>query len=78
MTHTSIIWYHIPVMFSSAVADDGLLFDTVQLYVPSSVAFRECIYLENLSLSNTVTPPSSSNESLVQVTVVTGPPVEIQ
>ena len=37
--------YIIPFTLSVAeVAESGLSFDTVQLYIPSSVAFRMCLY----------------------------------
>ena len=60
---------------------DGLLFSTVHLYTPPSLPLtvRVCVYCAVVALSNTVSFPSMTvMESLVQVTVVAGPPVEIQ
>ena len=58
------------------------LFSTVQLYSPgfSPVTVRVWLYCAVSVSSNTVTFPSVTVvvESLVQVTVVAGPPVEIQ
>ena len=62
-----------------AESGDGLLLDTVQMYSPPVVTFRECVYCAVTGSSNTVSVPSVTVvESLVQVTVVAGPPVEIQ
>ena len=62
-----------------AESEDGLLLDTVQVYTPPVVTFRVCVYCAVSGLSNTVSVPSVTvMESLVQVTVVAGPPVEIQ
>ena len=63
-----------------AESDDGLLFSTVQVYSPPVVTVRVCVYCAVSGLSNTVSVPSVTVvvESLVQVTVVAGPPVEIQ
>ena len=62
-----------------AESEDGLLLDTVQVYTPPVVTFRECVYCAVSGSSNTVSVPSVTvMESLVQVTVVAGPPVEIQ
>ena len=59
--------------------EDGLLLDTVQVYSPVAVTFRVCVYCAVVALFNTVSVPSVTVvESLVQVTVVAGPPVEIQ
>ena len=53
--------------------------DTVHLQSPAAVIFRVCVYCAVTALFNTVSVPSSTvMESLVQVTVVAGPPVEIQ
>ena len=58
---------------------DTLLLDTVQVYSPPVVTFRVCAYCAVTALFNTVSVPSVTvMESLVQVTVVAGPPVEIQ
>ena len=62
-----------------AESEDGLLLDTVQVYSPSVVTVRVCVYCASTALFNTVSVPSVTvMESLVQVTVVAGPPVEIQ
>ena len=62
-----------------AESDDGLLFSTVHVYSPPVVTFRVCVYCAVSGSSNTVTfPVVTVMESLVQVTVVAGPPVEIQ
>ena len=62
-----------------AEAEDGLLFSTIQVYTPPVVTFRVCVYCAVTGLSNIVSVPSVTVvESLVQVTVVAGPPVEIQ
>ena len=53
--------------------------DTVQVYSPPVVTVRVCVYCAVTRSSNTVLVPSVIVvESLVQVTVVAGPPVEIQ
>ena len=62
-----------------AESEDGLLLDTVQVYSPPVVTVRVCVYCAVPGSSNTVSVPSVTVvESLVQVTVVAGPPVEIQ
>ena len=63
-----------------AFAVDGLLLDTVHWYCPPSlpVTVRVWVYCAVAGSSNTVIPPETVSESLVQVTVVAGPPVEIQ
>ena len=62
-----------------AESEDGLLLDTVQVYSPPVVTVRVCVYCAVVALFNTVSVPSVTVvESLVQVTVVAGPPVEIQ
>ena len=62
-----------------AESEDGLLLDTVQVYSPPVVTVRLCVYCAVTGSSNTVSVPSVTvMESLVQVTVVAGPPVEIQ
>ena len=60
---------------------DEMLFDTVHLYIPPSLpeSVRVCVYCAVTGSSNTISVPSVTVvESLVQVTVVAGPPVEIQ
>ena len=55
------------------------LFATVHVYTPSAVTFKVCVYCAVTGSFNTVSVPSVTVvESLVQVTVVAGPPVEIQ
>ena len=62
-----------------ADADDGLLLDTVHVYVPKAVTVRVWVYCAVTGSFNTVWVPwVTVVESLVQVTVVAGPPVEIQ
>ena len=62
-----------------AESEDGLLLDTIQVYSPPVVTVRVCVYCAVTGSSNTVSVPSVTvMESLVQVTVVAGPPVEIQ
>ena len=60
---------------------DGLLLATVHVYFPliSPVTFRVWRYSAVIGFTNTVSLLSVTGvESLVQVTVVEGPPVEIQ
>ena len=60
-------------------ADDGLLLATVQVYSPAVVRVRVWVYCAVTGSFNTVWVPwVTVVESLVQVTVVAGPPVEIQ
>ena len=69
----------IPSTVMLAESEDGLLLDTVQVYSPPVVTVRVCVYCAVTGSSNTVSVPSVTvMESLVQVTVVAGPPVEIQ
>ena len=70
----------VPGTVMVAESDDGLLFSTVQVYSPPVVTVRVCVYCAVSGSSNTVSVPSVTVvvESLVQVTVVAGPPVEIQ
>ena len=62
-----------------AEAEDGLLLATVHVYSPAAVRVRVWVYCAVTGSFNTVTVPwVTVVESLVQVTVVAGPPVEIQ
>ena len=63
----------------SAESEKALL-ATVHVYFPAAVTFTVCVYCAVSGSSNTVSVPSVTVvvESLVQVTVVAGPPVEIQ
>ena len=63
-----------------AEALDGLLLATVQVYTPVEVVVRVWVYCAVTGSFNTVSVPSVLTvvESLVQDTVVAGPPVEIQ
>ena len=64
-----------------ATASDGLALVTLQVYFPPSlpVTVRVWVYCTVVALSNTViSSPMTVVESLVQVTVVAGPPMEIQ
>ena len=61
--------------------EDGLLLATAHMYVPGClpVTVRVCVYCAVVALFNTVSVTSVTViESLVQVTVVAGPPVEIE
>ena len=70
---------YVPGTVMVAESEDGLLFSTVQVYSPPVVTVRVCVYCALSGSSNTVSVPSVTVvESLVQVTVVAGPPVEIQ
>ena len=62
------------------VSEDGLLLATVQVYSPPVVTVRVWVYCAVTGSFNTVSVPSVMTvvESLVQDTVVAGPPVEIQ
>ena len=63
-----------PCTVKDRKVEDGLLLVTVH---PFTV--RVCVYCAVTALFNTVSVPSVTvMESLVQVTVVAGPPVEIQ
>ena len=62
-----------------ADADDGLSLDTVHVYAPKAVTVRVWVYCAVTPSFNTVSVPwMTVVESLVQVTLVAGPPVEIQ
>ena len=62
-----------------AESEDGLLLDTVQVYSPPVVKVRVCVYSAVSGSSSTVSVPSVTVvESLIQVTVVAGLPMEIQ
>ena len=62
-----------------AESKDGLLLATIHVYTPGAVTVRVWVYRAVPGLSNTVLVPSVTVvESLVQVTVVAGPPVETQ
>ena len=70
----------IPSNVISAESEKALL-ATVHVYSPpAAVTVRVCVYCAVSGSSNTVSVPSVTVvvESLVQVTVVAGPPVEIQ
>ena len=70
---------YIPTSVMLDELEDGLLLDTVQVYSPPVVTVRVCVYCAVILLFSTVSVPSVTvMESLVQVTVVAGPPVEIQ
>ena len=78
-TEERVLWLLVS-MVSSAVSLDGLLLDTLHWYSPPSVPVivRVWVYCVVTGSSNTVIPPETVSESLVQVTVVAGPSVEIQ
>ena len=72
---------YLPCKVKVEVALDGLLLATVHTYIPKTLptTVRVCVYCAVTGSSNTVSVPSVTVvESLVQVTVVAGPPVEIQ
>ena len=56
------------------------MLDTVHWYCPPSlpVIVRVWVYCAVTGSSNTLIPPETVSESLVQATVVAGPPVEVQ
>ena len=69
----------LPDTMMVAEAVDGLSLATVHVYSPPLVTLRVCVYCAVTGSFNTVSAPSVIvTESLVQVTVVAGPPVEIQ
>ena len=71
--------HSVPATTVLAEAEDGLLLATVQVYSPAVVTVRVWVYCAVSGSFNTVTVPwVTVVESLVQVTVVAGPPVEIQ
>ena len=71
--------FFIPGTVTVAEAVDGLLLATVHVYSPPLVRVSVCSYCTVTRLFNTVLVPSVIvTLSLVQVTVVAGPPVEIQ
>ena len=78
-TEERVLWLLVS-MISSAVSLDGLLLDTLHWYCPLRlpVTVRVWVYCAVTGLSSTVIPPDTVSESLVQVTVVAGPPVELQ
>ena len=69
----------LPDTMMVAEAVDGLSLATVHVYSPPLVTVRVCVYCAVTGPFNTVSVPSVIvTLSLVQVTVVAGPPVEIQ
>ena len=69
----------LPDTMMVAEAVDGLSLATVHVYSPPLVTVKVCVYSAVTGSINTVSVPSVIvTESLVQVTVVAGPPVEIQ
>ena len=72
--------YNLPCTLKCAVAVDGLLLVTLHWYCPPSlsVTVRVWVYCAVTALLSTVIPPETVLEYLVQVTVVAGPPVEVQ
>ena len=79
-TTLHISQYSLPCTVKLLLAVEGLLLDTVHWYCPGSlpVTVSVWVYLADSVSSNRVIPPVTSSEYLVQVTVVAGPPVEIQ
>ena len=76
----TFILYNLPCTLKFAVAVDGLLLVTLYWYCPPSlsVTVRVWVYCAVTILLSTVIPSETVLESLVHVTVVAGPPVEIQ
>ena len=75
LVYVSII---LPATTMLLFAMEGLLFDTVRVYIPPLLPVV-WVYCAVTGSSNTVSVPSVTVvESLVQVTVVAGPPVEIK
>ena len=72
--------HSVPVtVMLSEEADDGLLLATVHMYCPAAVTVRVWVYCAvSGSFSTVWVPWVTVMESLVQVTVVAGPPVEMQ
>ena len=71
----------IPCKVMLADALDGLVLATVHVLSPATLPYtvRVCVYCAATGSSNTVSVPIVTVvEFLVQVTVVAGPPVEIQ
>ena len=69
----------VTVTVKLAEADEGLPLATVQVYTPAVVTVRVWVYCAVSGSFNTVSVLSVTVvESLVQVTLVAGPPVEIQ
>ena len=73
----------LPCTVRVAEATDGLSLATVHVYTSPTttglVTVRVWVYVAVSGSSNTVSlSPTAGSESLVQVTVVAGPPVEIQ
>ena len=70
--------YSLPARVMLAESEDGLLLVTVNVYSPAVVTVRVCVYCAVTGSSNTVSVPSVTMvNTLVQVTVVAGPPMEI-
>ena len=69
----------LPCTKSCIVAIDGLLLVTLHWYCPPSlpVTVKVWLYCAVTALLSTVIPPETVSESLVQVTAVAGPPVEV-
>ena len=73
------ILHFIPAMVMLAEALEGRLFITVHVYFPAESAVSVCLYSAVPRLTTKDTDCSLRvMESLVQLTVVAGPPVEIQ
>ena len=70
----------IPGTMMLAESVDGFGLATEHLYSPPVVIlFSLCMYLAGEVLTSKISVPSvTGSESLVQITVVAGPPVEIQ
>ena len=80
LIHISLLLHALPEIVRLAELSDGLLLDTVHWYCPSClpVTGKVWVYCTVIESFSTVIPPETTSESLVQVTVVAGPPVEVQ
>ena len=73
------VYTAVPATVILAETVDGLLFDTVHEYTPAVFPLSVWVYCDSTGSSNTVSVLSlTATESLVQVTLVAGPPEEMQ
>ena len=73
------VYYPLPLTLRLSESCDGFELVTEHLYTPPVVGFSRCSYLAVSLSTKTVSVPSVTGSlSLVQDTVVAGPPVEIQ
>ena len=75
----AIVYYPLPLTLRLSESCDGFELVTEHLYTPLVVIFSQCSYLAvGLSTKAVSVPSVTGSLSLVQDTVVAGPPVEIQ